>query len=111
VITDADVESAPADEPVELTMSVNTMRVAIKSAMTDDVPFVVQPLKAGEPIPEGAMEAMLVLTGEGTGSGMNRSQVSREYRAIEAWLGRYGTVINHHGKRALRLLASVVTPG
>jgi len=79
--------------------------------MTDDAPFVVQPLKKGQPLPEGAMEAMLVLTGEGAGGRTNGSHVSWEYRAIEAWLGRYSTVINHHGKRALRLLASVVTPG
>ena len=92
-------------------MSVNTMRVAIKAAITDDAPFVVQPLKTGQPIPEGALEAMLVLTGEVAGGRTNGGHVSSEYRAIEAWLGRYGTAINHHGKRALRLLASVVKPG
>ena len=106
-----DSEIVLVDAPAELTMCAHTMRVAIQGAMTDDAPFVVQPLKTGQPLPEGAIEAMLVLTGEVAGSRTNGSDQSWEYRAFETRLGRYRTVINDHGKRALRLLVSAVKPG
>jgi hypothetical protein len=83
-------------------MCVNTMRVAIRGAISEGAPFVVQPLKTGQPLPEGTMEAMIVLTGEVAGAHTMGSLGSWEYRAIEAWLHRCKSVINQHGKKALQ---------
>jgi hypothetical protein len=96
--------STPADAPVELTMSVNTMRVALKGPITDGSPFIVEPLKTGQPLPIGTMEAMLVLTGEIASGKTIGTHASWEYRIIEAWVGRCRTMIDRHGKRALRFL-------
>ena len=61
---DAEIDSAPAEAAVETTMSVNTIRVAIESVRPGQGPFVVHPLRTGQPLPASTMEAMLVLTGE-----------------------------------------------
>jgi hypothetical protein len=97
-----DIECTAADNAAELTLSVNTIRVAINGAIADGAPLVIQRLKMGEPLPAGTMEAMLVLTGEFAGPKTNRNRVSSVYRIIEVWKERCGTVITRYSEKALR---------
>jgi hypothetical protein len=99
-----DEDSITFVEAVENTLSVNTMRVAIKIAFGDGVPVVVKRLETGDPVPPGTMEAMLVLTGEIAGGRFSAAPASFDYRAFEAWIRRCSIMIHLHGKRALRRL-------
>jgi hypothetical protein len=64
-----DVRSTPADKPItERTMRIGSIRVAITGSIRDAKSFSVERLEKGESLPAGAMEAMLVLTGEIDGS-------------------------------------------
>jgi hypothetical protein len=61
----AHAPAAPVDaRPAENTVSVATMRVAIPASSRDANVFVVRRMKAGQPLPAGTTEAMLVLTAE-----------------------------------------------
>ena len=61
--------STPADKPVtERTVRIGAIRVAFAGSLEGEGAFTVQRLPIGQPVPAGAMEAMLVLTGEIDGS-------------------------------------------
>jgi hypothetical protein len=66
---DNDVVSTPADKPLTArTMRIGSIRVAVGGSMLNAKSLFIERLEKGEPVPAGAMEAMLVLTGEIDGS-------------------------------------------
>jgi hypothetical protein len=98
--------AAATDKGVDITVAVNTIRVAVKPLVGGEVPIIVDRLKTGEPLPAGTIEAVLVLTGEG---GIDkeidigkRARSSFDYRAFETWARRCRGVIKVFGERALR---------
>jgi hypothetical protein len=99
-----DAESVAFVESVENTLRVNTIRVAIKDNSVDGVPVVIRRLEAGDPVPPGTMEAMLVLTGGMTGYKGGSTRPSFDSRAFDAWIRRCSVMIHLHGRRVLRRL-------
>ena len=64
-----DVVSTPADKPLTArTLRIGSIRVAVAGSMLNAKSLFIERLEKGEPVPAGAMEAMLVLTGEIDGS-------------------------------------------
>jgi len=64
-----EVVSTPADKPLTArTMRIGSIRVAVGSSTLNAKSLFIERLEKGEPVPAGAMEAMLVLTGEIDGS-------------------------------------------
>jgi hypothetical protein len=62
-------EAKPADRPLtERRMRIGAVRVAVKDAAGEARSFDVERLEAGQPLPAGTREAMLVFTGEIDGS-------------------------------------------
>jgi hypothetical protein len=61
-------DATAADKPLTArTLRIGSIRVAITGSL-EEKKFSVERLERGEPVPTGAMEAMLVLTGEVEGS-------------------------------------------
>jgi len=95
-----------ADQGVDSTMAVNTIRVAVKELVGDEVPMIVGRLKTGQPLPAGTIEAVLVLTRE-VGIDIEidigkRARRSFDYRLIENWVRRCRAAMSSIGERTLR---------
>jgi hypothetical protein len=98
--------AAATYKDLDITMAVNTIRVAVKELVGSEIPIIVGRLKMGQPLPAGTIEAVLVFTGEG---GIDkeidigkRARSSFDYRAIKTWVRRCRDVIKVFGERALR---------
>ena len=98
--------AAATDKSGDITMAVNTIRVAVKELVGGEVPIIVDRLTTGQPLPAGTIEAVLVLTGEsGIDKEIDISKMARssfDYRAIKTWVRRCRVVIKVFGQRALR---------